>query len=135
MAINFVAEEDIQQRIQKCIQKDEIIAETIRRLKKGLKAEEGFALSSEILQYKGKIYVPQFDDIRKAIIEQHHDSRTAGHPGLKSTEELIQRNYYWSRMRYMIQQYAEGCNICQRVKPAQHTPYGLLAQLLILNTK
>ena len=49
MAINFVAEEDIQQRIQKCIQKDEIIAETIRRLKKGLKAEEGFRLSGEIL--------------------------------------------------------------------------------------
>src|ERR1700753_1659411 len=65
MAINFVAEEDIQQRIQKCILRDEIIAETIRRLKKGLKAEEGFRLSGEILRYKGKIYVPQFNNIRK----------------------------------------------------------------------
>ena len=40
-----------------------------------------WALKDHLLLFRGKIYVLKDKDLRQQIIEQHHDSRVAGHPG------------------------------------------------------
>jgi len=34
-----------------------------------------------LLQFRGKIYVPQSPDLRRQIVALCHDTRIAGHPG------------------------------------------------------
>ena len=54
-----------------------------------------------LLMFRGKIYVPKDQDLRRRIVAQHHDTRIAGHAGRWKTLELVSQNYtdvqvYWS---------------------------------------
>jgi hypothetical protein len=49
--------------------------------------------SDGLLMFRGKIYVPNDRDLRHRIVEQHHDTRIAGHAGRFKTLELVSRNY------------------------------------------
>jgi hypothetical protein len=58
--------------------------------------------SEGLLMFHGKIYVPNDRDLRRRIIEQHHNTRIAGHAGRFKTLELVSCNYWWPQMsRYM----------------------------------
>src|SRR5690348_8814814 len=35
----------------------------------------------DIIYYRGKIYVPNLEDLRRKIVERHHDTKIGGHPG------------------------------------------------------
>ena len=60
---------------------------------------------------------------------RHHDTRFAGHKGPKATTAIIQRKYYWPGMTKMIEDYIQGCDLCQRSKARTHAPYGPLVPL------
>ncbi|GLB45151.1 putative retrotransposable element tf2 155 kda protein type 1-like [Lyophyllum shimeji] len=51
-----------------------------------------------VLMFRGRIYVSNIPELRRRIIEQHHDSRVAGHPGRWITLELVSRSYWWPQM-------------------------------------
>ena len=68
------------------------------------------------------------------IIQKHHDSPVAGHPGYEKTIELLQRNYWWPGMATLVKDYVARCNTCQRFKGSNRAPAGLLQPLPIPNT-
>jgi len=78
------------------------------------------------LWHQGKIWIPNNEGIRTNLIRQHHDILQAGHGGPAKTMELVQRKYYWPKMRETIKQYIKNCDICQQTKVVQHAPYGLM---------
>ena len=39
------------------------------------------------------------------LIQEHHDPPAMGHPGRAKTLELLQRRYYWLRMRNDVMRY------------------------------
>jgi hypothetical protein len=43
--------------------------------------------------YRGKRYVPEGDQLRLRLIQEHHDTTLAGHPGRAKTFELLDRQY------------------------------------------
>jgi predicted amidohydrolase len=47
----------------------------------------------ELLYYRDKIYVPEYEDLRTKVIRQHYDNPSAGHPGRTKTFELVSRHY------------------------------------------
>ena len=47
------------------------------------------------------------------------------HPGMNCTEETIRQHFWWPKMREMINDYVEKCDICQRFKK-QKKNYGHL---------
>jgi hypothetical protein len=49
--------------------------------------------SDGLLMFRGKIYVPKDRDLRRRIVEQHHDTRITGHAGRFKTLELVSHNY------------------------------------------
>ena len=96
-------EEDIEQESEKDNQ--------IQRIRKALNDKEkemkGVALGmcqwkDKKLWYQGKVWVPEDEKIRTAIIYRHHDQPSAGHGGTAKTTELISRRYYWLKMRETI---------------------------------
>jgi len=57
--------------------------------------------------------------MRKEIIEEHHDSKGAGHFGvIKTHKKLRMLPYYWPEMKKSVKKRIKGCKICQRTKPA-----------------
>lgn len=73
-----------------------------------------------LLLYKGRIYVPKNDELRRQIIKEHHDSKITGHPGRYKTTELVQRTFWWLGMTIYIRNYVSGCAICQNTKILTH---------------
>ena len=69
-----------------------------KRILENLTAEKDFCVIQKKLFYIGKgrmqLYLPQ-GQIRDFILNECHDSRYAGHLGMKKTEELVQRDFFW----------------------------------------
>ena len=81
------------------------------------------------LYYKGRLWIPAKDDLRKMICEVEHDSKVAGHMGQDKTIEIIKRNFFWPGMDKFIEDLVRSCESCQRSKAPRHARYGLLSPL------
>ncbi|KAF7821658.1 Transposon Ty3-I Gag-Pol polyprotein [Senna tora] len=59
-----------------------------------------FWLEDGVLVTKGsQTYIPKWQGLRREIIKECHDSKWAGHPGVRRTLALVERAYYWPQMR------------------------------------
>ena len=74
-----------------------------------------------IVMKKEKIYVPE-EDLRREIIQLHHDTPVGGHGGRWKMMELIGRNYWWPGITKEVGRYMEGYDTCQRYKNRSETP-------------
>ena len=70
--------------------------------------------------------------MRTRLIEEIHNSLTGtAHGGFEQTYRKITNGFYWPRMTRDIWQVISTCPICQKIKHAQHLPYGLLQPIPI----
>jgi hypothetical protein len=85
--------------IQKAYQEESNIAEVIRQakdngprsIKKGI---QDWNFEDGLLLYRGRIYVPKQQWLRKEVVKSCHDPKAMGHPGQYQTIEIVQRNYW-----------------------------------------
>ena len=68
-------------------------------------------------------------NLRKKIIQNHHDESLQDHTDAVKTLEKIQRNYYFSDMRKQIEKLTRECDLCQRNKYERHKSYEYLHSL------
>lgn len=54
------------------------------------------------LTYCAKIYIPECDPLKLAILQTHHDAPAAGHAGCIKAFEIISCSDLWSKMREYI---------------------------------
>jgi len=81
------------------------------------------------LYYRGKRYVPEDPELQLRLIQEHHDTPLAGHPGRSKTFDLLSRQYYWKTMRRQVDQYVRNCAECQRSRRSRHASFGVLRPL------
>jgi len=81
------------------------------------------------VQYRGKQYVPESDQLRLRLIQEHRDTALAEHPGRVKRFELLDRQYYWKEMRRQVNQYVWNCHSCQRSRTSRHVTFGVLRPL------
>ena len=65
---------------------------------------------------RGCKVIPSIAHVIAEVIRAHHDTETAGHPGVKNTTERIQRSYWWPTINTDVERYVKGCQICQATK-------------------
>jgi len=53
---------------------------------------------------------------KQNILRQHHDSPTAGHPGIKETLCKVLKQHSWPGLKQFVTNYVKGCENCQRYK-------------------
>ena len=89
-----------------------------------------FWLDDGLLYTKGnRLYVPKWDNLRRELMKECHDSLWAGHPGIRRTLALLKATYYWPQMRDDVEGYVRTCLVCQQDKVEQQQPGGLLEPL------
>jgi hypothetical protein len=114
--------------------KDDIQEESVVKAARELRKDKGrgtinsteWSKSDGLLMFHGKIYVPNDRDLRHRIVEQHHDTRIAGHAGCFKTLELVSRNYWWPQMSRNISIYMKHCDLCNQTKVQRRQPIGEL---------
>jgi len=91
----LMEEENLRERIRKVQEEDEKIVKAVEELKRaGIKAlkDEEWKIEDRIVLKEGRIYMPE-GDLRREIIQLHHNTPVGGHRGRWKTAELIVRNY------------------------------------------
>ena len=74
---------------------------------------------------RGRTIIPNIREIKRAILRNHHDTPTAGHPGRDETLRRIQECYWWPGIKDWVVEYIKGCVTCQQSKiltHKKHTP-------------
>ena len=92
---------------------------------------ENFSITQDgMLTMKGRVCVPDVEDLRKLIMEKAHCSAYAMHSGNTKMYWTIKENYWWSGMKN-ITKFMSKCLLCQQVKTKQQKPLETLHPLPI----
>jgi hypothetical protein len=78
----------------------------------------------DLLLWKGRYVVPDYNDARLQVLETRHDSPVAGQPGENKTLELVSREYFWPGLRQDIQNFVRTCHACACNKAHRYATYG-----------
>ena len=70
----------------------------------------------EILKYKSKVYVPNFWELRNAVLKEMHNVPYVEHPRYQKTIAAVRSQYFWPRMKKEVANYIARCLECQKVK-------------------
>ena len=81
--------------------------------------------------YHDRIAVPDHKAARLRILRECHDVPTAGHMGVDKTFASTVRRFWWPRQYRVVKRYVLTCPTCQRCKPTNQPPAGLLQPLPI----
>ncbi|MBW0486569.1 hypothetical protein O181_026284 [Austropuccinia psidii MF-1] len=120
--------------IQKALWQDSQYRSIPQDLGKG-KSVQDYSLdsSSQLLLFNDWVVVSNDPQIQLSILQNHHDSPLAGHPGQRMTLKLVKRGFQWSRMIEFIKDYVSSCQQCSRNKNIHHKKFGFLKPLPIPN--
>ena len=115
---------------------DPLPKKVLRMLQEGVRHSRDISLAEcrEVngrLCYRGKLYVPDYHELKMRICQEHHDHPIAGHPGVAKTFNLIRREYYWPMFHAFVQRYVNNCDTCHRTKSRRHRRHGVLKPLPI----
>jgi len=104
------------------------VVKAVEELKKaGVKTlrDEEWEIEDGVVLKEGRIYVPE-GELRRKVIQLHHDTPVGGHGGRWKTTELVTRNYWWPGVTKEVGRYVEGCDAYQRYKNRSEAPAGKL---------
>ncbi|GFW51222.1 retrovirus-related Pol polyprotein from transposon 412 [Trichonephila clavipes] len=84
-----------------------------------------YRYSPESEEEEAQLVVPAQE--RERILQENHDAPTACHYGVENTYKKISSRYYFQGMKKFISaEYIKTCPECNRYKPANQKPAGLL---------
>jgi hypothetical protein len=53
---------------------------------------------NSLIYHRGRLYIPNWDDLRREVLRRSHDALAASHPGQFQTMEEVHRYYWWPNM-------------------------------------
>jgi hypothetical protein len=69
-----------------------------------------FHLQDGMLCHLGHLCIPSSE--RMKLIWEAHYSRVAGHFGVEKTVEMLQKHFYWPKLRQDVSKYIRSCTAC-----------------------
>ncbi|KAK8593761.1 hypothetical protein V6N12_045835 [Hibiscus sabdariffa] len=112
-------------RIRDLPQTDPELLEITSKL--DLKQNSGFSIHSDgLLYFKDRFCVPNYEELRREILQEAHQSPFSIHPGSIKMYKDLRSLYWWSDMKSAVTNFVSGHLNCQRVKAEHQTPTVLL---------
>jgi len=127
-------ESDITSRIKKGYLEDWDTKALMSDLARDPDSHPNYSVEDGLLFFKGLIFVPHSNEIKRDILVQCHDEPMSGHFGVQKTFELVNRTYHWPGVRQFVKRFVTTCDTCQRNKYSRHKPFGLLQPLPVPDT-
>jgi hypothetical protein len=90
-----------------------------------------FKSIENILFFKEKLWVLEFDQLKLNIIRKIHDKFASEHSKVRRTCKYLHKWYYWSQAKQSVKRYIRNCHICKRFKAARDKYSELLNSLSI----
>jgi len=129
MSITVLGDTTLRQRIKATQEYDKDVSVALesilkngpRSLTKGL---EDWNLEDGIILYRGQVYIPKNESLRRDIVKKYHDHIAVGHPGRWKTYEVISREFWWPGMSTFVKDYVDSCATCQatKIRPRNQVP-------------
>ncbi|MBW0573051.1 hypothetical protein O181_112766 [Austropuccinia psidii MF-1] len=120
------------EKIQKEVWKEKNYEEILKQLARGESVTDySLEPQAKSLLFKDRVVIPSNEEIQLDILQKHHDSPLAGHPGQEKTLNLIKRDLHWAGMNQFIQDYMSSCQKCSRHKKIHNRKLVLLKPLQI----
>ena len=85
----------------------------------GLKYEVYQMLEEGLLSYKNRLYIPDYDDLKRFIMDELHKRPYIGHPGYQKMITTTRKQFYWPGLKKDIANCLVKFLECQQVK-AEH---------------
>ena len=127
--VNISGNKDIRQRIKSSQEYDKEVSQAVESILKNgprsiTKGLEEWNLEDGIILYRGQVYVPKDEALRRDIVKQYHDHIAIGHPGRWKTYELVSREFWWPGISTFVKSYVDGCATCQatKIRPRNQVP-------------
>ena len=119
---------DLADRIKDGLAQDPLAKNLVEMAKEG-KTRKFWEENGLLFTIGNRLYVPRWDNLRREVMKECHDSKWAGHPGTHRTKALVEQSFYWPNMQDDIHAYVKTCLVCQQDKVEQAKPAGLLEPL------
>jgi hypothetical protein len=74
-----------------------------------------FHIQDGLLCHLGHLCVPSREHMK--LIWEAHYSRVAGHFGIEKIVAVLQKHFYWSKLRQDVGKYIRSCTACAISKP------------------
>ena len=68
------------------------------------------------LRFRGRLWVPNYEPLRTAIIQELYDSALTGHPGKNGTIIVVLRDFFWPNLQTTVKQFVRNYGIYRRTK-------------------
>ena len=86
------------------------------RVRSGI-CDEGCPMHTDgSLRYRGRVVVPQSEDMREEILREFHCSCFTVHPSSTKMYHDLRLQYNWSGMKKHVGDFVQQCLTCQQVK-------------------
>jgi len=82
-----------------------------------------------VLRFRGRICIPDDDEIKKMILEESHRRSLSIHPGATKMYHDLKNLFWWSGLKRDVAQFVYSCLICQKLKVEHQKPVGLMTPL------
>lgn len=90
--------------------------------------DHGFTMSGRLVLFKGRLIVPDEENLRTMLLTEVHCRLTTGHPGRTKTRKLVAARYWWPGWALDTQKFVDNCYCKAAKNPTDKTP-GLLHPL------
>ena len=82
-----------------------------------------------VLRFRGRICIPDNDELKRLILEESHKSSLSIHPGATKMYHDLKKLFWWSGLKRDVAQFVYACLTCQKSKVEHQKPAGLLTPL------
>ena len=122
----------LQPTIFECMQGAQELDPALHRIREEVKEGKNteFSLSSDgILNFRGRVCVPDDPELRTQILTEAHATPYSIHPGATKMYKDLKEKFWWSGMKGDVAKFVEKCLTCQRVKAEHQRPAGELQSI------
>jgi integrase-like protein len=81
------------------------------------------------LQFRDRLWVPDYEPLRTGLIQSTHDSILTGHPGKDALYAILARRFFWPSISDDVKRFTRNCDKCGANNVWRSRRQGLLKPL------
>ncbi|XP_075486269.1 uncharacterized protein LOC142525869 [Primulina tabacum] len=120
----------LQENVKLNQDRDPVLTKLKEQVREG-KSQDHQIDDKGILWMKGRLCVPDSDNLRQEIRAEAHKSKFSVHPGSTKMYMDLKNSFWWNGMKRDVAEFVSRCQVCQQVKAEHQRPGGLLQPLEI----